>query len=517
MANPQAVRAAWRELGQQLAVKRKAATLSQQELAKRTTYSRSSIANIEIGLQHVDRSFWEKADRLLGANGELVQEYDAAEALQRRHQRPAAVSVTRRIAGSDIEKSPIAEASFIDPARISLQPTAWGSAEQAKGLAGQDGPASGLDHYLWVPAGRALPGVTIPAQVHRAVRDDQVVAQVPTAYAQHPFVQRPGRALVIGQLDGPGAEAFVLDSRHARRRLRGAGDNARLLIPPAYLLDELTFALLWAVANFDEALLGDDAVIAASLADSIGYALMTKSAASRDMAVDASPVGRMWLGSQFCADHVRRHSPTLTDTPVFWTREQRGEEAATWLLFAHKHDYLRDTSNRSQAGSDPIVRAFCIPREAVTGSPLGERALLLLAVALMESYGIRTAVTDTPELAGTAGFVSDRHRRAITATWVGADGIWYVDITDDRSTLRAYGEAAGYATSHSVIAASTAHARLANLAGYLGLDWQWLITRCRELAEWGTAGIAQPRSRLLSLDGMDRACQFVAECGRRGD
>ena len=92
VAKPQVVLAAGVELGQRLAAKRKAAKLSQQELAKRTTYSRSSIANIETGLQHVDRSFWEKADRLLDADGELVREYDAAETLQRHHQRPAAAS-----------------------------------------------------------------------------------------------------------------------------------------------------------------------------------------------------------------------------------------------------------------------------------------------------------------------------------------------------------------------------------------------------------------------------------------
>jgi transcriptional regulator with XRE-family HTH domain len=244
VANPQVVRAAWIELGHQLAAKRKAANLSQQELAKRTTYSRSSIASIEIGLQHVDQSFWEKADQLLDAGGELVRGYDAAEALQRHHQRPAgAVSATRRIPGPT-EDLPGAGALFIDPARMSVQPTAGGPAEQANSFAKQGGSTVGLDHYLWVPPGRALPGVVIPAQVHRAVRDDQVVAQVPAAYVQHPFIQRPGRALVIGQLDESGAEAYVLDSRHARRRLRDAGDNARLLIPPAYRLDELTFALL---------------------------------------------------------------------------------------------------------------------------------------------------------------------------------------------------------------------------------------------------------------------------------
>ena len=163
------------------------------------------------------------------------------------------------------------------------------------------------------------------------------------------------------------------------------------------------------------------------------------------------------------------------------------------------------------------MRAFCIPRDAVSASPTGERALLLLAVALMESCGIHTVITDAPELAGTAGFVTDGQRQAITATWIGADGIWYVDLADDRATLRTYREAADYAASHSVIAAPSAHERLRNLAGYLGLDWSWLTTRCQELAEQGTAGIAQPRSRLLSLAGVDQACRFMAESHRRAD
>lgn len=88
MADPQAVRAAWRDLGRLLAEKRKAAKLSQQELAGRTKYSRSSIASIETGLQHVNRNFWETVDALLGANGELLGAYDHAGAFQRAHRRP---------------------------------------------------------------------------------------------------------------------------------------------------------------------------------------------------------------------------------------------------------------------------------------------------------------------------------------------------------------------------------------------------------------------------------------------
>jgi hypothetical protein len=372
------------------------------------------------------------------------------------------------------------------------------------------GPA---EDFLVTPPGRALSGLAIPAQLHPAVLGDQVMVRVPAGYADNPFMQRPGRGLVVGQVGAPGAATFVLDSRHARRRLRGATVDARLLIPRAYQLDELTFALLWAVAAFDEALLADDTVIAASMRETAGYASMDKSTASRDMAIDAHPASLMWLGSMFCAEHIRRHLPDLTDTPVFWTREQRGEEAASWLLFAHKNDYLRDIAGRTGI-AEQLVRAFCIPREAVTGSALGERALLLLAAALMESYGIHTVVTDAPELAATAGFAFDRNRHAITATWLGADGIWYVDTADDRTTLRGYADAAGHATRYSVSAGDTPHRRLHALADYLDVNWSWLVPRCAELADWGSDGIAQPRSRLLSLAGFDQACQFLANAGQ---
>ncbi|GAA3348809.1 hypothetical protein GCM10020358_68670 [Amorphoplanes nipponensis] len=89
MADPRTVREAWVELGHQLASRRKAAKLSQVELASRTTYSRSSIANVETGLQHINRTFWEAIDALLGADGDLLRGYDAAKSLRRQHQRPA--------------------------------------------------------------------------------------------------------------------------------------------------------------------------------------------------------------------------------------------------------------------------------------------------------------------------------------------------------------------------------------------------------------------------------------------
>lgn len=80
--------------------------------------------------------------------------------------------------------------------------------------------------------------------------------------------------------------------------------------------------------------------------------------------------------------------------------------------------------------------------------------------------------------------------------------------------LREFADATDYAHAHSVIAAATPAERLRALAGYLDLDWPWLARRCHELGEYGSAGIAQPRSRMLSTDGVDQACRFLASADR---
>ncbi|MGX7829785.1 hypothetical protein ACTG9Q_32340 [Actinokineospora sp. 24-640] len=60
-----------------------------------------------------------------------------------------------------------------------------------------------------------------------------------------------------------------------------------------------------------------------------------------------------------------------------------------------------------------------------------------------------------------------------------------------------------------MIAGPTPPARLRALADYLDLDWAWLTRRCADLGDYGTAGLAQPRSRLLSTAGLDKACRFL--------
>jgi hypothetical protein len=235
---------------------------------------------------------------------------------------------------------------------------------------------------------------------------------------------------------------------------------------------------------------------------------MPTSAASRDLAVELHPVSHMWLGSRFCADHINRHAGDLAEVPMFWTREQRDEEASAWLLFAHKNQYLRDIAGRFAGSPTPMTRAFCVPRSVVEGSPRAERILLLLAVALIESYGITVVIADEGEYAATPGFVTDR-RRAIVATWIGADGIWHVDVTDRRATLHEFADTARHAAAAAVIAAAESAGRLAGLADYLGIDWLWLRRRCGDCADLGMADLTRPRSRHLSTDGVDRACRYI--------
>jgi len=155
-----------------------------------------------------------------------------------------------------------------------------------------------------------------------------------------------------------------------------------------------------------------------------------------------------------------------------------------------------------------MTRMFCLPSHTVAASSTSERILLLLAVALMESLGIHTAVTDHPEYSTLPGLVMDK-QHAIKATWIRADDVWHVDATGHRNTIAAYRDALGHVQAHSVIANDTPGGRLRHLADYLSLDWRWLQSRCADLGQYGFAGLAEPRSRLLSLDGVDQACRFI--------
>ena len=264
------------------------------------------------------------------------------------------------------------------------------------------------------------------------------------------------------------------------------------------------------MTGLDDALLADDHALDERHRQLREYEQMPESAVGSQAAAGLTSAARMWLGSSFCAGHVLRNLTEPAHSPVFWTREQTGEEACTWLLFRHKLDYLTRISTLYSRAGSPLVRGFCIPEQVARTLPPWERILLWLAVALMESLGICVKICTDPGYADADGFVLVPGDRAVIATWIRADGIWYAGQTTRAPDLRNFSDVTGYVTAHSVIDDATSAGRLRLLADYLSLDWAWLTRRCAGLGRVGCARLIQPHSRLLSAQGVDAALRFAA-------
>ncbi|MFI7025744.1 helix-turn-helix transcriptional regulator [Micromonospora sp. NPDC049900] len=514
MIDPQQLHDAKHALGRELRERRAACGLMQKDIARKVHSTRSTVANVEAGRQVVDRVFWQQCDTLLNAEGRLLTAYDAYRQLESEYQRERSETAMRVRWGAAAETALDRATSHAGLASARHRAVAAHSpgGDLASTIAAALGSATReprVERTLAAPGGRYFPGVPIDVEVYPAVDDGRIIATIPRTDAERQWRRPLQRRLVAGQITTSASNRlFALDSRQASQRLVDVDDGVRLLIPRVYQLDAITAAVLWAVANLDQSLLLDDARLDAARTAIAEYSRLTRSAVSGDVGPDLETVSRMWLGSAFCADHISRQSADLTEIPTYWTREQTGEEASTWLLFGHKLRYLESTAARFTTSSQQATRIFCVPQAAVEASTESEQILLLLAVALMESFGIDVAITDESEYAALPGLALTS-RRAIVATWIRADGVWHVDVTGQRSALAEYRDAAGHACAHSVIAADTSASRLNALADYLNLNWTWLRTRCAELGDYGLAGLAEPRSRLLSLDGADRACRFV--------
>ena len=505
-----------------LAARRATAGLTQKELARAISYGRTTVATAESCHRQPAAGFWTACDEVLGADGDLTRAYaQLAAARQRRSEQRVQVERSRRGVEPEGNRSEVVgiccgvAATRSGGAGSALATvTATNSraldtaAHMTSGLAVHSGGAE--VGVTAIAGGRFFDGAMIQTLTLAAVDDGTLVTTVPATAMDIPQ-HGPVRWLMVSTKGSSSSgRSYGLDVRAVRRVLRRAGGGSvRIPTPRAYELDDLTLGMLWATANLDESLLGDDALLDRHRRHSSGYELLDRSAAALEEADGLSTVSRMWLGSDFCARHITRHSAALTGAPTFWTREQTGEAASTWLLFAHKYDYLQQHADRFGAGQ--LRRAFCVPPEAVTGSPRWERVLLLLAVALMESFGVRTEVIPDPDYAAVEGFVLDEQRRAIVANWVDAAGVWQVDVTSRPTVLREYADITGHAAARSVTAATTSAGRVRAFADYLGLDWTWLTSRCAELGECGTAGLIEPRSRLLSTIGVDRACRYVGD------
>jgi DNA-binding XRE family transcriptional regulator len=138
LVDRQATVEARRKLGRQLAELRKAAGYSQHDFAPLTHYTRSTIANVEVGRQHVPRTFWQLCDEVLSASGTLSGGYDQMQALIRQHHEELARALREKSEEPADVGAYQAQGDLAQP-RVTLDPmrrrtlVTWGLATTAAG------------------------------------------------------------------------------------------------------------------------------------------------------------------------------------------------------------------------------------------------------------------------------------------------------------------------------------------------------------------------------------------------
>ena len=168
-------------------------------------------------------------------------------------------------------------------------------------------PDYGVDFTALFPASRAVEGAVLQLQLHDAeATDGRALATVKNLLRWEEFSHGTGRGLLVAACRSPeGPRFFVIDSREAARRAAHNGTPA-VVIPDAYELDDLTFALLWACACLDTGLLMDDQELTMAVGELVSYESLPSSAVSREAAAGLGMTSQIWLGSDFCARHILR-------------------------------------------------------------------------------------------------------------------------------------------------------------------------------------------------------------------
>jgi len=375
-------------------------------------------------------------------------------------------------------------------------------------------PAAGVDGSWRMDGLGLFDGTSIAVQAYEGTAlTGDLVGIGPDDYPHLRAFVRPLRpALVLATLRAPsGTGLFAVDAAHVRRHLTVDRPVDVLPIPTAYRLDDLTYALIWALTNLDEGLSADDAALRAGAADLDAQLTRPLTAVARAALPGISAVGALWLGSRHCARHTLRRLPAHPDGLAFWNRESRGEEAAAQLFFRHAPDVVRAALARLGDGVAPAGSAFCVPAAAVKDSPTFERLLLFLAIARTEAGGLPAWVCVEPEYSQVDAFLLAPGQRAVVGNWLRTPDVCQVDVTDRKAALRTYADAVEHARAHNVATGPTPAARLRSLADHLELDWSWVTRRARELSEYGLADMLRPRSRLLTLSQVDSVLAFLGK------
>lgn len=361
---------------------------------------------------------------------------------------------------------------------------------------------------LWHLTGRhRFDGAQLPVQIYEA---DEHAGLVIIGAADQPhvrhFIRPTRRALILAESQG---SAYALDAAYAKRSLVAGGDL--LTIPSAYRVDQLTYALLWAMTNLDDSLQADDAVLHTEQQRLGPFLDQRRSAMARAAMPELTNVSAAWLGMHVCARHITRRLAGTSAPPLFWTPLSSAEDAAAWLFFACRTEYLNAVQDA--AGGVPPERAVYIPEDALRDAGPHERVLLWLAVALMELHGLDVRVYADPGFARTDAFVLVPDEKVIVTNWTTEHGIWHVDTSDSLADVRACAEMLDRARTRVVTRGAGPEERLRSLADHLDVDWEWLTRRCGELAAFGAGGLLRPRSRLVDTESLDAVLAFAGKLG----
>ncbi|MEU5874186.1 helix-turn-helix transcriptional regulator [Glycomyces sp. NPDC047369] len=471
--------------------------MSLRELEAKSGWNFAYLGQIERGTRLGSRQIAQDCDDALGAGGALVAKYE--------QDQPTRGRAVHTSAHTDLWPSiawiPTLESDIEDTRRDIIDRRGFLGGMIASAIAAPLLPftpataSTPPPQMLAVagPAGTWYPGAVTPAIAFTARTAGRGVLLDAGAITG---LRAPlsGRHLLIG-IDEHGCH-FAADAAAALAHHRQGLAEAPVRIPTAHQLDELTGALLWALSNLEQSLHADDAVIDQASTAGPGR-------------LDLTPVTQAWLGSSACAAHLLANLDRIDRPAQFWTRERTGEEASTWLFFAHKVAYLQSTRNLYRSTAATATRTFCIPEATLAGTSTQERLLLLMALALMESFTVAIRVCTHLEYAATDGFATDSST-AIIATWVRAANQVTMDVVANRPSLADFDDAIRHTGECNAAPGDTPVQRLQSAAAFLGIDWAWFATRCTQIASTGLDTLLVPRSRHLTIDGPARACDFIA-------
>ena len=191
-----AVAAIRRELGRQLAARRKAAGYLQRELAVLVGYSRTAIANAETGAARIGRQLWASADQVLGTGELFTRGYDRIQAQIAAESRVDAGRLAP--AAEPGEPGPVPagmESLSASQARQAYLERGWRAEEDARGR-------------LWLVTGTVVDVLEVPRQAGMVAMGWWLYSRgVPDQIRGLPGLPDPAGALAV---IGAGAVCYFL-------------------------------------------------------------------------------------------------------------------------------------------------------------------------------------------------------------------------------------------------------------------------------------------------------------------